>query len=447
MYGDTSVGKLHNTTFWKNLVSTDPVTENDDGNTTMAASNEKPDTDKPAISNFAMIKKMMRLKKKQDTRPAQQKVKYYTPQTEAIYADNPRYGQYYFDIKNNPEHYQLMTNDMTEEQYAVFEKREIDRADALHHTRMLMEKLIQKKFEEDRRAMQERKNSQNRKINLETLGEYKSTAFYHEKEDLFRDDDELVLMQILMDTSDRHETKKALQNHITKQLNKKSMLSPQKVLRMNDFSRDIVNGIIWDEVKERKVHPKVLFRMGLQQHYGLNLTKQIIRDQRLDTLNRELGRNSDMSYQSGFDDKPAEQLDRDADHSLHKDLFQPSQKKQQFFEVAKQMQNTQEETSANDVHAVSYRRFFLKCQKTGTLALPILSMVENQIFNCVGHYIGEGMAEAMGEVLRQRGTIQQPVKDLKKQLSMIVGKNPIEEEKVTYIPIREINLDDNGLKD
>ena len=71
MYGDTSVGKLHNTTFWKNLVSTDPVTENDDGNTTMAASNEKPDTDKPAISNFAMIKKMMRLKKKQDTRPAQ----------------------------------------------------------------------------------------------------------------------------------------------------------------------------------------------------------------------------------------------------------------------------------------------------------------------------------------------------------------------------------------
>ena len=142
MYGDTSVGKLHNTTFWKNLVSTDPVTENDDGNAGEALNEIKEDPEKAAISNFAMIKKMMRLKKKQDTRPAKDKAKYFTPQTEAIFADNPRYGQYYFDMKNNPEHYQLMTNDMTEEQYAVFEKREIDRADALHHTRMLMEKLI-----------------------------------------------------------------------------------------------------------------------------------------------------------------------------------------------------------------------------------------------------------------------------------------------------------------
>ena len=95
------------------------------------------------------------------------------------------------------------------------------------------------------------------------MGEYKSTAFYHEKEDLFRDDDELVLMQILMDTSDRNETRKALQSHISKQTNKKSMLCPQKQLRLNEFSRDIINGIVWDEVRERKVHPKVLFRMGL----------------------------------------------------------------------------------------------------------------------------------------------------------------------------------------
>ena len=55
---------------------------------------------------------------------------------------------------------------------------------------------------------------------------------------------------------------------------------------------------------------------------------------------------------------------------------------------------------------MSYRRFFLRCQKTGTLALPIFSMVENQIFNCVGHFISEGMAEAMGEVLRHRKVIE-----------------------------------------
>ena len=62
-------------------------------------------------------------------------------------------------------------------------------------------------------------------------------------------------------------------SHITKQTNKKSMLCPQKVLRLNEFSRDIINGIIWDEVRERKIHPKVLFRMGLMQSYGLSLTK------------------------------------------------------------------------------------------------------------------------------------------------------------------------------
>ena len=56
------------------------------------------------------------------------------------------------------------------------------------------------------------------------------------------------------------------------------MLCPQKILRLNEFSRDIINGIIWDEVKERKVHPKVLFRMNMQRYYGMNLSKQMIRD-------------------------------------------------------------------------------------------------------------------------------------------------------------------------
>lgn len=36
---------------------------------------------------------------------------------------------------------------------------------------------------------------------------------------------------------------------------------------------------------------------------------------------------------------------------------------------------------------------------------------------------------------------------MKKMLSALSAKTVVEEEKVTYIPIREINLDDNGLKD
>ena len=53
-------------------------------------------------------------------------------------------------MKNNPEHYQLMTNDMTEEQYQVFALREKNRAAAAHHSRCLMEELIEKRIEEDR---------------------------------------------------------------------------------------------------------------------------------------------------------------------------------------------------------------------------------------------------------------------------------------------------------
>ena len=66
-----------------------------------------------------------------------------------------------------------------------------------------------------------------------------------------------------MDTSERNETVKAMKQHVSKQTNKKSMLCPHKVLRINEFSRDIINGIIWDEVRDKKVHPKVLFKMGL----------------------------------------------------------------------------------------------------------------------------------------------------------------------------------------
>lgn len=64
---------------------------------------------------------------------------------------------------------------------------------------------------------------------------------------------------------------------------------------------------------------------------------------------------------------------------MHKDLFQPSQKKHVFFEVAKMMQSTPEEATSGaiDTQVLSYRRFFLQCQKSGTLALPIFSMVEN----------------------------------------------------------------------
>ena len=41
-------------------------------------------------------------------------------------------------MKNNEEHYQLLTNDMTDEQFAVYEEREKVRADERHHSRQIM---------------------------------------------------------------------------------------------------------------------------------------------------------------------------------------------------------------------------------------------------------------------------------------------------------------------
>lgn len=79
----------------------------------------------------------------------------------------------------------------------------------------------------------------------------------------FNDDDELILMSILMDTSEHKELKEAIKMHVSKQTNKKSMFCPSKQLRMSQFARDIVNGIIWDDIKEEKVHPKVLFKINL----------------------------------------------------------------------------------------------------------------------------------------------------------------------------------------
>ena len=57
----------------------------------------------------------------------------------------------------------------------------------------------------------------------------------------------------------------------------------------------------------------------------------------------------------------------------------------------------------------------------------------------VGQYISEGMASAMAEVLKKwmyRSEGHGEVKSSQK-----------EEDKVQYIPVKEVNFDDNGLKD
>jgi len=63
-------------------------------------------------------------------------------------------------------------------------------------------------------------------INIDTLGQYESLILQQDNVDLFQDDDELVLMQIKMDTDDRQQTKIASKKHLSKHCNYKSMLCP-----------------------------------------------------------------------------------------------------------------------------------------------------------------------------------------------------------------------------
>ena len=107
----------------------------------------------------------------------------------------------------------------------------------------------------------------------------------------------------------------------------------------------------------------------------------MLRDHRIDELNQELGHGRAPSRE-GF--RFSSKVDDETDQALHKDLFSESQKKQEFYEVAKQLM-TQSTLEHSDVtHALSYMRFYQKCQKSGTLALPIFSKASNQILSVVG---------------------------------------------------------------
>ena len=53
----------------------------------------------------------------------------------------------------------------------------------------------------------------------------------------------------------------------------------------------------------------------------------------------------------------------------------------------------------HNAHIQSFKRFYERCQKTGTLAMPIFSQTtQTQLLSIVGQYISEGMAAAMSEV-------------------------------------------------
>lgn len=71
----------------------------------------------------------------------------------------------------------MMTNDMDDDQYLVFDEREKARVDKLHHSRKMMNTLVERRMEQYRKAKEERDASKKKKINVDNLGEYKSKKF------------------------------------------------------------------------------------------------------------------------------------------------------------------------------------------------------------------------------------------------------------------------------
>ena len=109
---------------------------------------------------------------------------------------------------------------------------------------------------------------------------------------------------------------------------------------------------------------------------GIKTYKDLMRDKKLKKLNRELGnRADDQSPMMGSESEEGvrKAVDIEKDKALHKDLFKNSQRKQQFYEVAKLMQNKQTIEDSDEIHTASYMRFYQQCQKSGTLAIPIFS--------------------------------------------------------------------------
>jgi len=110
---------------------------------------------KPEFTSFQMVKKMLRLKERQSAQTEAEKSKFFEPKTLPELQGDGK-DKYYFDIKNNAEHYRMITNDMTDEEFKVFEEREKERIDAIHHTRNQILRLVEQKIEEHKRSKAER---------------------------------------------------------------------------------------------------------------------------------------------------------------------------------------------------------------------------------------------------------------------------------------------------
>ena len=105
----------------------------------------------------------------------------------------------------------------------------------------------------------------------------------------------------------------------------------------------------------------------------------MIRKREIEKLNKILGKDvEDEEARLARIKSELAEKEADSKEHMHKDLFRVSQNKNQFFEAAKQMMNSNVlQNSAHDSHMISYKKFYERCQKQGILAMPMFSNAQN----------------------------------------------------------------------
>lgn len=91
---------------------------------------------------------------------------------------------------------------------------------------------------------------------------------------------------------------------------------------------------------------------------GLTIFKKYNRDKVLKQLNNEIDGKKSEGAGSALSNIP----DNEIDITAFKDLFMSSMKKNEFFEIAKGVQNTKDIVNSKVTQAGSYKKFFEKCQ-------------------------------------------------------------------------------------
>ena len=121
---------------------------------------------------------------------------------------------------------------------------------------------------------------------------------------------------------------------------------------------------------------------------------------------------------------------RDITSEEERYLFLKSQTKDDFFKVAKQASRPHQLADRHIANKTPMENFYNACLKQGALAIPLFNKIEGGIFNITGQYISQGLARAIGELLVPEENEDTPLG-------------------IDYrsLKLREINLDDNGLKD